>query len=263
VVVLLLGAAAPLSAQRLERFPDAAAPSGGGVFLASALVPGLGQYRLGEWRWVGYAAIEAWGWLTYAERAVRAERLEDDYRDLAWQVARRISVGARRDGEFEYYERMTQYEESGAFDADAQLPGIQPESDPNTFNGSVWQLAQEIYFPAGDTLQPTPAERAAAVAYYRERAIAPEYAWSWAGAPLERRVFSDLIRRSDRAARGATTMIGVLLANHFLSAADALVTARLRGDGAEGAEDRLRLRLRPDARGGSRHYFLEVHLTTP
>lgn len=150
-------------------------------------------------------------------------------------MARRISAGPRRDGEFEYYEAMTHFAGSGAFDVNPAVAGVQPETNGDTYNGSVWELARAIYFSAaGDTLEPTPEEMAAALDYYAEHAITAGYSWSWVGNPLEQRVFDDLIHRSDDAARGATTMLGIVLANHVVSAVDALLTARLRDDGEGG-----------------------------
>lgn len=70
---------AAATAQRVERFvpipashsiqvePDGG-PSAAGVFLASAVAPGAGQYRLGAGRWVAYAAVEAWAWIDRVKR---------------------------------------------------------------------------------------------------------------------------------------------------------------------------------------------------
>lgn len=218
---------------------DQSGPSAGGSFLASALLPGAGQYRLGAGRWVVYAGVEVWAWLSYVERLERSSRLEDRYRNLAWSVARRISSGSRREREFEYYEAMSQHRESGAFDADPSAAGLQPESDPSTYNGSVWELARAIFIPA-DTAEATPGETDAALAYYRENAIEPAFAWSWRGSPLEQQVFDQLIRRSDEMARASTTMLGIVLANHVISAIDALLTARLRDDGDAGRAPQVR-----------------------
>lgn len=244
---------ASLAAQRLVVLEpagtgDAAAPaspaSAGGAFLWSTLIPGAGQYRLGAGRWVAYAGVEAWAWLSYLERRDRAERLEGRYRDLAWSVARRIGSGERREREFEYYEAMSQYRESGAYDADPSAAGLQPEADSTTYNGSVWTLARAIFIPSGgDTLGAAPSAEAAALAYYRDNAIEPAFSWSWRGNPLEHEVFAGLIRRSDEVARAATTALGIVLANHVVSAIDALVTARLQGDDAR--ESRPSVRMMP------------------
>lgn len=256
LLVFALTLPSPAGAQRIEPF-DAARhpnpslpalngpPSAAGVFLASAVAPGAGQYRLGAGRWVAYAAVEAWAWINWLDTRSEADDLEGAYRDLAWSVARRISVGARQDREFEYYETMSHFPESGAFDADPSLAGLQPEDDPTTFNGSVWELARAIYLPAGgDSIPPMDGALAAALDYYRRNAIEPAFAWSWGTNQLEHEHFQSLIRQSDEAARAGTTLLGVILVNHVVSAIDALLTARLR----DSQDKPGGIRLRSDAR---------------
>lgn len=222
------------AAPAVERLSGARPPSAAGAFLASALVPGSGQYRLGAGRWVAYLGVEAWAWINWMDTRGEADALGAEYRDLAWSVARRISVGRRSDREFEYYEAMSNYVESGSYDADPALGGLQPEEDVSTFNGSVWHLARAIFYSAGgDTIPPSEQERAAALEYYERNAIEPPYAWSWGSNRLEHEHFRTLIRRSDEAARASTTILGVILVNHVVSAVDALLTARLRGDDGE------------------------------
>jgi hypothetical protein len=41
-------------------------------------------------------------------------------------------------------------------------------------------------------------------------------------------VYEDLIQQSDENLRNSTTILGVILANHVVSAVDALISARLR-----------------------------------
>jgi hypothetical protein len=202
----------------------------GPAFLASALLPGTAQYLAGDERWVPYIAAEAYAWASYIDNRHQADRLSRRYRDLAWQVARRVSVGARRDSVFEYYEAMAdpQINASGAYDLDKQTPGIQPETEHGTFNGDLWQLARELY--SGGDLDFVPGAPAyeSALAYYLERAIPERYAWAWGSSSLEQQAFGDLIRQSDAASRSATRYLGVIVANHLVSAVDALVTTRLR-----------------------------------
>lgn len=234
----------PVVPTAFDAAPDG--PSPAGAFLASALVPGAGQYRLDAGRWVAYFGVELWAWLTYIDARSEVSDLESQYRDLAWAVARRISVGARADREFEYYEAMSSVGESGSFDADPALAGVQPEEDTATFNGKVWLLARAIFLPAGrDSIPPSVQEQEAALDYYERNAIEPAFAWSWGGNQLEHEHFRTLIRRSDEAARAGTTILGVILVNHVVSAVDALITARLRGAGHEPP-----LRLRSETIGG-------------
>lgn len=237
--------------------PDATTPRenahiAGRSFLLSALVPGAGQWSLGTQRWVPYVAVEAWAWITYFEQRADRRNLERQYRDLAWAVARRVSIGDRRDGEWDYYEAMGKYHASGAYDADPRTPGIQPDLDESTYNGSMWRLARAIHIPRGAVVSEDSPEYQNALDYYARRAIPPEMAWSWGDNGLEQQVFRELIRDGDDAFRKATRALGVVLANHVISAVDALVTARLREAGADTRVDwRLRGSLVPDAESGA------------
>ncbi len=205
-------------------------PSPGRAFLFSALLPGMGQRYLDQGRWIAYLGIEFWAWIQFFDERGEGTSLRTDYQDLAWSVARRVSSGVRIEGDFEYYEALTNFPESGAYDADPGLPGLQPESDGATFNGSVWQLARDIFFPPDSAAQ-VPVDSPAyqnALQYYRERSITPQFAWSWSENELQQAVYEDLIEQSDENLRNSTTLLGVILANHVVSAVDALVSARLR-----------------------------------
>jgi hypothetical protein len=104
-----------------------------------------------------------------------------------------------------------------------------PEPDPGTYNGSVWLLARRTFWenPAVPP-NPTSPEYQRALQFYQARAVGPGYLWSWRGASLEHDVFRQAIRRSDSAFRRAQSQIGLLLANHVISAVDALISSRLR-----------------------------------
>lgn len=225
--------------------PSAVSP--GRAFLYSALVPGAGQRLLGQGRWPPYVAVEIWGWIQFFLRHDRGHSLAGRYRDLAWNVARRVSVGAREDGDFGYYEALTHFQSSGAFDRDPLEAGVQPETSLDTFNGSVWELAKEIFFPPDVAEPPSPGSPPydRALAYYLERSVTPRFAWNWGDNSLQHSVYTDLIHQSDEAFRSSTTMIGLILANHVISAIDALVSARLRDMG----RDPESLRLEPLVRG--------------
>jgi hypothetical protein len=205
------------------------APDPGKAFLLSSILPGSGQWYLGQGRWPAYLAMEAWAWIQFLDLRREGHNLQSQYKDLAWLVARRVSTGRRTDGGWEYYESLTKYQASGAFDSDPVLDGIQPEPDPITFNGSIWTLAQEIYLPE-DPVNPIdensdPFQKASQ--YYQSRAYAPELAWDWGTNTLHQEEYSTLIREADEALRSSTGMVGVILANHLLSAVDALVSGRL------------------------------------
>ncbi|HUF70030.1 MAG TPA: hypothetical protein VMM79_15400 [Longimicrobiales bacterium] len=200
---------------------------------ASAVVPGAGQLLLGNDRWVPYVALEIWGWISFFERRTRARSLARDYRDLAWYVARRVSVGERRDTVFEYYEEMTHYAASGTWDSDPEAPGVQPELDGRTFNGDLWELSRSLFFPGGFNYQPGSAPYEQALAYYLRNAMPPTFTWAWGDSFLEQQSFRELIRRSDEAYRSSTQFLGLMLANHVVSAVDALVIGRLQGGSSE------------------------------
>jgi hypothetical protein len=208
---------------------EAKTPEPGKAFLLSAMLPGAGQWRLGRERWTAYAALEVWAWSQFLQRRQEGRDLQRRYRDLAWLVARRVSVGTRTDASWEYYEALSRFHSSGAFDLDPQNTGVQPEQNPETFNGSIWVLARALFLP-GDPDAPVDEDSEAyqkALRYYMSRAYRPDLAWNWGGNLLHREEYADLIRASDENLRRSTTMIGVILANHLLSAVDALVSGRL------------------------------------
>ncbi len=220
------------------------------AFLASAVVPGAGQYVQKADRWAPFLITEAWGWATHLILRHRSDGFARDYRDLAWAVARRVSVGARRDTLFEYYETMAFWQTSGAFDADPRIEGVQPEPDAETYNGDVWRLARSLFIPGGASAPPGSPEYQRALDYYLRNAIPASYAWAWGPNGLEQQRFRELIRDSDEAARGATLRLGVLLANHVVSAVDALVIGRMRENaGGDGGGPSLRLISHLETRG--------------
>jgi hypothetical protein len=204
-------------------------PNPGKAALFSGIVPGSGQWIHGQNRWAAYAAAELWAWIVFFDRRWEGKDVQRRYRDLAWHVARRVSMGPRTEGSWEYYEALTKYHSSGAFDSNPDLAGVQPEENPETFNGSVWVLAQEIFL-AGSQGTPTDPDSSSyqnAYQYYLSRAYGPEFTWNWGTNDLYQGEYAELIRASDEDLRGSTTMLGVILANHLLSAVDALVSGRL------------------------------------
>jgi len=209
-----------------------------GAVVASLLVPGAGQWLQGQSRWVPYLALEIWSWLRFRERRAASRQLTREYQELAWQVARRVSKGPRRDTVFEYYEALTHFNSSGALDTSPNVAGIQPEEDPTTFNGDLWVLARGLFFSGDREHPPGSPEYEAALDYYRRHGIPDEYSWAWGGNRLEQQAFGNLIQDSDDAYRAGTRMLGIILANHVASGVDALITARLRAIAAGRAEFR-------------------------
>lgn len=199
--------------------------------LVSAAVPGGGQAVLGQDRSLAYLAVEAYGWLRYASDVREARRQRDGYRYLAARVARANLSDSRPAGDFEYYERMEQYVESGVFDA-SSMEGVQPEADPESYNGFIWLRARTTFWEDPTVPPPVGSDAyVAALAYYSGRAIKPEFRWSWRNAQLEQDVFRRTISRSNEAFRRSIQDLGVVIANHALSTVDAYVSLRLRRSG--------------------------------
>ena len=204
--------------------------------LMSAAIPGAGQVKLRQDRAVAYFAVEVYGWLRYASDVREARNQRTDYRQLAARVARANLSDTRPVGDFEYYERMEHYVESGVYDASAE-EGIQPETNPESYNGFIWRRARTTFWE-DPAVAPPPgsAAYAAALEYYGGRAITPEFRWSWRNAQLEQDVFRQAISRSNEAFRRSIQDLGVIIANHVLSTVDAYVSVRVRrlGTSAEG-----------------------------
>lgn len=194
--------------------------------VASLIVPGGGQLLAGQERGLAYLAAEVWLIARALALDSRARREREAYRALAYQVARQPFAAIRVDGPFEYYESMEKYVESGAYDRD---PGInfEPELDTATFNGSVWLLARRTFLANPDSLPaPDHPTYLAALGFYRGRAARPEFQWSWRDARLEQDVFRQSINASDESFRAVTNYLGALVANHLVSAVDALIATR-------------------------------------
>ncbi len=195
--------------------------------IASALLPGSGQATLDQDRFLAYMAVEGYVLLRYRSDLDEARRQRRAYRALALEVARALVPGPKPIGDFAYYERMEHFVESGSFDTDPMLNGVQPEPDTSTFNGSLWLLARRTFWADPDSV-PDAAAYAIALDFYLNGAVRPAFRWSWRGAELEHDLFRQTIVRSNDAFRRSITDLGILLANHVLSAVDAYVTVRMR-----------------------------------
>jgi hypothetical protein len=204
--------------------------------LASSVIPGSGQAVLKQDRFIAYLAIEAYAWARYAADVREGRRARASYRNLASEVARRPFSISRPLGDFDYYERMEKFAESGAFDA---VPGgdLDPEPDETTANGAIWLLARETYW--SDPNKPPARDEAAwrnAEGFYRDRAVQDNYRWSWTNARLEYAEFRRTIRRSNNAYRTSLQDLGLVIANHALSTVDAFITVRLRRHAEAGGQ---------------------------
>jgi hypothetical protein len=194
--------------------------------LASAVVPGSGQLLMRQRRGVPFVAAEAFLLVQYFSARDDAREFRGEYQRLA-EVARSFFTSEFPLGDFEYYERMEQFVESGAFDLDAN-GFLAPETDTTTFNGFTWRLARRTYWEDPDVPPPVDSEAyQRAIEFYQERAVRDEFRWSWQNAQLEQDLFRQTIQRSNSAFRRTSQFLGVLIANHALSAIDAFVMLRL------------------------------------
>ena len=220
---------------------DTSAPATAWSILASAVVPGTGQALLRQDRLIAYLAVEAYAWARYRADVREGQRARAAYRRLASEVARRPFSAVRPTGDFEYYERMEKFVQSGAFDA-VEGGALDPEPDTLTANGAIWLLARQTFW--ADPFTPPPMdsdEYVRAEAFYRERAVSPEYRWSWTNAHLEYAEFRRTIRRSNNAYRTSLQDLGLVIANHALSTVDAFITVRLRRQARPGESERFEL----------------------
>ncbi len=200
---------------------------------ASAIVPGSGQLLAGKDRGVIYLAVEVLLLSRFFSLQTEGRRESDQFRELAFTVARAPFAPTIRDTVFEYFEHMEKFIDSGPFDTDAG-PTLVPATDERTFNGSIWALARRTFFANPDSTPDTDSpEYVRALNFYQQRAVGPNFAWSWRNAGLEQDLFRQSIRESDEAFRGATRQLGLLLANHLLSALDAFITQRLSRNGRQ------------------------------
>jgi hypothetical protein len=201
--------------------------------LASLVLPGSGQLLAGRDRGVLSLAAEVW----FVARALawsrQGRQMRSQFQTLAFAVAREQFTATRVDGPWDYYETMSHFVESGAYNQSTALGTFVPETDTLTFNGAMWLLARRNYFANPDSAPPATDPRyQAALAFYRQRAFGDALRWSWRDARLEMDVYQQTIHGSDNAYRAATNYVGALLANHLSSFIDAFIMTRLGRGGA-------------------------------
>jgi hypothetical protein len=205
----------------VERLPLWSAP------LASAVLPGLGQFRLGKDRSIAFFAVEAFLLIQFVKNNGEGDGSARNYRALARDIARRTFPGTHPDTIFEYYEAMGKNLESGSFSKTPTGPTI-PETDPATYNGKQWILAREQYgLPLDDAGAFASPRYADALAYYEGRAVPQAYGWSWTNAQFEHDLFKSEIARSNDAYVRARRNLSAIIANHLLSSIDAFASVRL------------------------------------
>jgi hypothetical protein len=173
--------------------------------------------------------------VAYSIQERDGNRQRDQYRDLSRSVARAQFTPDGPTGDWDYYERMEKFAASGAFDA---VPGggIDPQTDLTTYNGSMWLLARQTYWrDPNSPPAPSSAEYQSALAFYTKRAVPNEMRWSWLGSAQGYQQYKHAIAGSNSAFKRAEQTVGLVVANHILSAVDTFVSVRLRarqsGDG--------------------------------
>ena len=139
----------------------------------------------------------------------------------------RFSIAVLR-STWDYYERLEQYLESGAYD---RIPGgpVDPETDPSTYNGARWRLARETYWRDPNVAPATSsAEYQRALAFYQHSAVTDAFRWSWRDAQLQQDVYIQTIRSANRSYQRAVNVLGLVAVNHLASLVDAYVSVRIR-----------------------------------
>lgn len=202
--------------------------------IASGILPGSGQFALGQQRGVAYLVAEGFFVLQAMAAQNDGDRERERYRSVASDVARKSFGGTRPVGSWGYYESMEEKLESGAFD---RIPGgaIDPETDASTYNGSRWLLARETFW-LNPNVSPgigTP-EYARALAKYSREAVTDEYRWSWRDAQLQWDVYRQTIKSANRSYLRSVNLAGVVGANHLASLIDAYISVRIRRFGGAG-----------------------------
>jgi hypothetical protein len=189
--------------------------------LASLVIPGSGQYMLGNDRFVAYLAVEALGWWKYSKDIAERSARERDFKALAISVARKNfalpNMTSFPDADWLYYEWMRDFKQSGQFSLSSPGSPTTPETDTSTYNGKLWEIARGT--------QPS---YEAALAQYEREAIRPEYRWSWLSSGLQYDQYVRLTDKRNDAARAAVKDLLLIGANHFFSMVDAFTTLRLQ-----------------------------------
>ena len=206
--------------------------------VASAVLPGSGQAVMRQTRAAGYAALELYTWLQFAESRRDARRARGEYRRIARDIARQPCAAPCPDGDWDYYERLENpdFVGSGRFDV---VPGgeLDPETTDSTYNGLIWTRARQLFFGGMASLPTTDPAYQRALAYYRQHAYGDAYLWSWRDRQNLLGEYRLTIKRQNSADRAVTNAMGVLIANRMLSLVDAFVTVRVRRLGPDGRSE--------------------------
>ena len=171
---------------------------------------------------LGVRGARALGLAMVLDRRVKGTDLRREYRDYAAQKAR-LQEGPRVDGDFDYYEVMSQWERSGHFDLDLDAKGTQPELNPSYYNGLIWtwrSASSRSVSPLVRGILSTNRQ------FATTSSMLTELAYRVNRTPGGRSTYADIIRKSDDRFRQARNAVGFVIANHLVSAADAFVSGR-------------------------------------
>ncbi|HEX6791783.1 MAG TPA: hypothetical protein VF247_10780 [Candidatus Krumholzibacteria bacterium] len=206
-----------------ETAVDAKAPiSPGKAVLYSLLLPGLGDYKLGnKGRATGFFAAEGLIWISYAVFEVQGHQREDEYQDLAVRFAGVTRTGHSDD----FYATLRDYDNSEDYAADVKYDGRIELSGNGAYPDQVGAEALEQYFVANRLEDYEP--------------------WQWTS--TDRRLQYSEVRSSSKTSyRRADYMIAAAAANRVVSAIVAFASAR----GMQKSEDvGYHLDFAPAARG--------------
>jgi hypothetical protein len=192
-------------------------------------------------RAAAYLGIDVYEWIQLVESTRDAHRLRAEYRRIAREVARSPFGGTFPDGPWAYYEAMSEpwYPASGRYSLGSGSEVV-PETDEGTFNGQLWRKARSIYWVDIDQAPAkTDAAYTSALSFYERQAVRDDYTWTWKDNEFSRQEFVTTIARYNSATRDVRGTLGVILANHLVSAIDAFATVRIRSARAADGSQRI------------------------
>ncbi|MCX5755294.1 MAG: hypothetical protein NTX19_04125 [Gemmatimonadetes bacterium] len=175
--------------------------------------------------------MESFAVANYLVSKSAGDREVQRYRALARDVARAFVPGNSAIGSWDYYEAMEKHLESGVYDRTIGTGVFSPEINENSFNGEIWLKARQLSNWPNVNVDPdhNSVVYQAAIAYYANHAVRPEYRWNWHNAQLEKDLYRQTILRANGASRDARQYLAAAAVNHLLSMVDAFITLRLQG----------------------------------
>ncbi len=227
--------------------------------LLGFLAPGVPQLLDGKWRAYGFFAVEGGSVAGLTWLDSRGGNFKTRYQQLSAVARDNFAYPGLRGnpteetdptlgGFGEYYEDLSKWASSGDFDNDPAQPGVQPETDPRTYNGNQWRIAKINNYSLTNGGLPEPAGEAEvqrAIEAYTRAVYPSQFNWDWTGLETADHEYHRLFDRSENAFRNRTRFATALLANHLLSGLDVLISQKLgrsRALQAVGLEPHLGLR---------------------